>query len=322
MHPFADDAKGPKGSCPKADRRLSIGYSLTISAPGSCLVTDTQSATAQLTAQVTHLTTEGLSLYALLKDTDTGYWTSQTDFKGWTTWDIIAHLHFSDHMALTSLTNEQDFKALLRAISSSSGLTSYTQQWLSPQSSTPLSGPELLSRWFNTFEQLCAALGQADPEQRFQWVGPSMKARMFATARQMETWAHAWAIYDLMQQPRTHSDSLEPIVNIGVRTYAWSFRNRGLEVPSPAPYIRLLAPSGATWTFNESKDLNSNTESITGSAVEFCQVVTQVRNIADTTLVVNGSNATAWMAIAQCFAGPPEDPPAPGSRVPRAIRIV
>lgn len=285
-------------------------------------MTDTQSATTQLSAQVAHLATEGSTLYALLKDTDTGYWTSQTEFKKWTTWDIIAHLHFSDHMALTSLTNERDFNTLLRDIGHSSGLTHYTQQWLTPQNSTPLSGPELLNRWYQTFEQLCQVLAQADPEQRFQWVGPSMKARMFATARQMETWAHAWAIYDLMQQPRTHSDALEPIVNIGVRTYAWSFRNRGLEVPSPAPCIRLLAPSGTTWTFNEPTDTNSHTESIAGSAVEFCQVVTQVRNIADTKLLVNGSNAKAWMAIAQCFAGPPEDPPAPGSRVPRAIRII
>lgn len=289
-------------------------------------MTDTQAATTLLTAQVADLATEGISLYELLKDTDTGYWTSQSDFKGWTTWDIIAHLHFSDHMALTSLTNEEDFKNLLLDIRSSSGLTRYTQQWLTTQSSTPLSGPELLSRWHNTLEQLCEVLGKADPEQRFQWVGPSMKARMFATARQMETWAHAWAIYDLMQQPRTHTDSLEPIVTIGVRTYAWSFRNRGLEVPGPAPFISLLAPSGSTWTFNyPNNDPNNdpnNTETITGSAVEFCQVVTQVRNVADTKLVVKGSNATAWMAIAQCFAGAPEDPPAPGSRVPRAIHIV
>lgn len=292
-------------------------------------MTDTQPATTLLTTQVANLAAEGLSLYELLKDTDTGYWTSQTDFKGWTTWDIIAHLHFSDYMALTSLTSEQNFKLLLRDIGKSSGLNSYTQHWLTTEHSAPPSGPELLSRWHHTFEQLCQVLKDADPEQRFQWVGPSMKARMFATARQMETWAHAWAIYDLMQQPRTHTDSLEPIVTIGVRTYAWSFRNRKLEVPGPMPYVSLLAPSGATWTFNSTSDdsnqanvNNNTTDSITGSAVEFCQVVTQVRNIADTKLIVSGDNAAAWMAIAQCFAGPPEDPPAPGSRVPRAIRSI
>ena len=58
---------------------------------------------------------------------------------------------------------------------------------------------------------------------------------------------------------------------------------------------------------------------IEGSATEFCQVVTQVRNIADTRLKVAGEAATRWMAIAQCFAGPPETPPAPGSRFRESV---
>jgi hypothetical protein len=64
------------------------------------------------------------------------------------------------------------------------------------------------------------------------------------------------------------------------------------------------------WQWHAPQDDNR----ITGSAVEFCQVVTQVRNIADTRLQVMGAPATAWMAIAQCFAGPPEKPPEPGAR--------
>jgi len=39
-----------------------------------------------------------------------------------------------------------------------------------------------------------------------------------------------------------------------------------------------------------------------------------VRNVADTTLRVEGETARQWMSIAQCFAGPPETPPAPGAR--------
>jgi hypothetical protein len=53
---------------------------------------------------------------------------------------------------------------------------------------------------------------------------------------------------------------------------------------------------------------------VRGSAVEFAQVVTQVRNVADTDLEVIGSNAARWMENAQCFAGPPETPPAKGAR--------
>jgi hypothetical protein len=33
-----------------------------------------------------------------------------------------------------------------------------------------------------------------------------------------------------------------------------------------------------------------------------------------------GEPARRWMAFAQCFAGPPENPPAPGARVPKGAR--
>ena len=53
---------------------------------------------------------------------------------------------------------------------------------------------------------------------------------------------------------------------------------------------------------------------IEGNAEDFCQVVTQVRNIADVNLKLTGKIANEWMSIAQCFAGPPEQPPKPGLR--------
>jgi uncharacterized protein (TIGR03084 family) len=83
-----------------------------------------------------------------------------------------------------------------------------------------------------------------------------------------------------------------------------------MELPPVAPLVRLTAPSGAIWTWGEASAANS----VTGSATEFCQVVTQVRNVADTKLVVRGHVATQWMGMAQCFAGAAEPPPAPGSR--------
>jgi uncharacterized protein (TIGR03084 family) len=81
------------------------------------------------------------------------------------------------------------------------------------------------------------------------------------------------------------------------------------------PHVRLRAPSGEIWTFGEISD----DERIEGDAADFCQVVTQVRNIGDTQLRVTGSVATDWMSKAQCFAGAPETPPAPGTRFTRQV---
>jgi uncharacterized protein (TIGR03084 family) len=78
--------------------------------------------------------------------------------------------------------------------------------------------------------------------------------------------------------------------------------------------VRLVAPSGEIWEWNDP----SEEESVRGDAVDFCQVVTQTRNIADTPLEVTGSLATRWMSIAQCFAGGAVDPPKPGVRGPQS----
>jgi uncharacterized protein (TIGR03084 family) len=151
-------------------------------------------------------------------------------------------------------------------------------------------------------------------DTRLKWAGPDMSIRMFTTARQMETWAHGQAIYDLMRVTRAASDRLRNIAEIGVRTYGWTFANRKQPAPGPAPYVRLTGPSGAWWEWNDPTTANI----VEGDALAFCQVVTQTRNIADTDLRVTGEPARAWMSVAQCFAGPPEDPPPPGARLTAA----
>ena len=133
---------------------------------------------------------------------------------------------------------------------------------------------------------------------------------MFTTARLMETWAHGQEIYDLMRAQRTASDRIRNIAVLGVKTFGWTFVNRRVEVPSPPPYVRLVAPSGAIWEWNEP----SGEEFVRGDAIDFCHVVTQGRNVADTQLKVGGDVARRWMSIAQCFAGGPAEPPKPGER--------
>ncbi len=261
--------------------------------------------TLSLQAVVSDLLDEGDELYSLLRDIDTSIWTQHTTFKNWSVWDVVAHLHLSDHMALSSISSAEKFHRLLAQLRAGN----FTAQWLSTNGHS-LTGPQLLERWHETFIELCAALNKADPAQRFVWVGPGMKARMLATARQMETWAHGWEVYDLIGKQRIHSARLKNIATIGVKTFGWTFSNRKLPVPDIVPYVSLTAPGGEQWQWNDANSAHR----IEGDAVAFCQVVTQVRNIADTSLRVEGDNATAWMQIAQCFAGPPQEPPAAGIR--------
>ena len=248
-------------------------------------------------------------LLAGLKDDD---WRRATLFKGWTIDDIVQHLHMGDLMGLASATDAAVFAALLADVQAkrATGLSRLEE---TRQRLAGLAGAALRERWRTTLRKLCDALAAKPADARLKWSGPDMGVRMFTTARQMEVWSHAQAIYDLKGVERpAPSPRLRNIAEIGVRTFGWAHRNRGLAVPPTVPRVRLDAPNGETWEWNA----DCVTDCVSGDAVAFCQAVTQTRNVADTSLAVEGDVAKHWMSIAQCFAGPPETPPAKGARHP------
>ena len=260
-------------------------------------------------AQAADFRSEADELHRLLVTLSEADWDRATLFKQWTINDIVQHLHDGDLMAAASVAGPEAF-AKFRAERQALVDSGMTRVQAARHRLGDLTGSRLLQRWHAQMVDLCNQLSAMAPETRLKWAGPDMGVRMFTTARQMETWAHGQAIYDVMGVTRAATDRLRNIAEIGVRTYGWTFANRQRAVPGPAPYVRLTAPSGAIWTWNDPTPENA----IEGDALAFCQVVTQTRNIADTGLSVIGEPARIWMSLAQCFAGPPEDPPAPGTR--------
>ncbi len=260
--------------------------------------------------QVRDLREEGDELYEMLKTLDENVWAQSTPFKSWTVQDVVEHLHFSDLLAVRSLRSDEEFMKAAEAMGRAVMEEGLDLKGCAQREIGRVEPNELLQRWRDCFLEMCELMDAADPKARLKWFGPDMGVRMFTTARQMETWAHGQDIYDLLGRPRVYTDRLKNIAVIGIKTFGWTFVNRGLEVPPEIPYVRLTAPSGETWEWNEPNQGNR----VEGLAGEFCHVVTQGRNIADTRLEVVGETATKWMAIAQCFAGGPEDPPPPGQR--------
>lgn len=252
---------------------------------------------------------ESLALHELLEPVAEAKYSVPTQFKGWTIDHVLQHLHFFNLAAMYSLQDPARFAAMYEELDrkrrEGTGLVAATEQLLDG-----VRGRALRQLWREGFEQTAAAFAGADPRQRVKWVGPDMSARSSISARLMETWAHGQEVYDLLGVVRRNADRIRSIAIMGINTYEWTFRNRGEEIPSPRPHVVLTAPSGAVWEWNDP----SPEHRIEGSAEEFCQVVTQVRNIADTQLVVKGEPATKWMAVAQCFAGPAQQPPAAGAR--------
>jgi len=257
---------------------------------------------------------ESKALYALVEGQPDEALTQPTQFKGWSSNDVIGHLHMWNWAADLSLRDGDAFMAFFAEVASAmegKGLRDFERNWLDG-----LAGRDLLETWRAFYIEAADRFAAADPKLRVKWAGPDMSVRSSITARLMETWAHGQAVYDMMGVMREDKDRIKNIAILGMNTFSWTFINRKLGVPEPVPYVRLTAPSGAIWEWNDAGCDNR----VEGQATEFCQVVTQTRNIADTRLQISGDIARQWMAIAQCFAGPPQTPPMPGVRKPISMR--
>jgi len=128
-----------------------------------------------------------------------------------------------------------------------------------------------------------------------------MSAASSLTARIMETWAHGQDIADALGVTRVPSARLRHVAHIGVGARAFSYMANGLEVREEPVRVELTAPGGTLWTWGPDGVPNR----VTGTAHDFCLLVTQRRHRDDTALHVTGPLADQWLSIAQAFAGPP-----------------
>jgi len=252
---------------------------------------------------------ESDALYQLLKPLTDTQFEQKTQFKDWTINDVLGHLHMGNWAADLSLNNVLAFDKFMAELNeeftSGGHLRTFELKWLEG-----LKNSELLETWRSYYLEMTDRFKVADPKARVKWVGPDMSVRSSITSRLMETWAHGQEVYDNLGVVRENKDRIKSIVQLGINTFSWTYKNRGIKVPEQKPHVVLKAPSKETWSWNDPSDTNK----IEGTAEDFCQVVTQVRNIEDTTLTMTGDTATQWMSIAQCFAGPAENPPEKGTR--------
>ena len=259
--------------------------------------------------QTTDFLADCKNLWDLLNDCEPNILELQTQFKNWSINDIIGHLYLFNVLACETLKGPNAFNRIFRPfverLQKTQSFIKAQEPWIDN-----LEGTNLLEAWWLSCHDLAVKYSKVDPKTRVTWAGPEMSARSAITARQMETWAHGHEIFDRIGKKRIDGDHVQNIVHLGVSTFGWTFRNRGLAEPKKTPHLILNLPSGQIIKYNEVSD----TELIEGRAVEFCQVVTQTRNIQDTGLKINGPISHQWMEIAQCFAGTPQDPPEAGTR--------
>ena len=258
---------------------------------------------ADLGELVGDLAAETVAVRSLIAGLDEAGWRKPTPAVGWTIGDQISHLAYFDDAAVISATDADRFAAELMS-DVEKGLTAddVVERFRN------LSGPELL-RWFDQSRQRLGDVFRGlDPSARVPWFGPPMSVASSVTARIMETWAHGQDIADALGAERDPSPRLRHIAHIGVRALPFSYLANGREVPTEPIRVELTWESGELWTWGPADAANR----VTGPALDFCLLVTQRRNRADTAVEATGEVADSWLDLAQAFAGPPGPGRQPG----------
>jgi uncharacterized protein (TIGR03084 family) len=254
---------------------------------------------AAYAAELDDLVAELEDLDSLVAGLDDEGWATPTPAEGWDVRDSIAHLAYAEDLATTAATDADAFHSRLEELMASLVVDPAGLDSMLVGEGRSRSGPEVLAWWRTARGHTIEALRGHEPRTRLPWIAGPMSARSFVTARMMETWAHGQDVADGLGIERRLTARLRYIADLGVRTRPHSYRGRGLEMPEADVRVELEAPDGTTWEWGE-----STTDTVRGPALDFCLVVTQRRNPADTKLEIEGPLAREWIGIAQAFAGP------------------
>jgi uncharacterized protein (TIGR03084 family) len=245
-----------------------------------------------LSSVIDDLAAEQAVVLSAISDLDADAWDRPSAAAGWTLRDCVAHLAETDESATDAVLgvdrprNAGERQGVLTA----GQLAARRQE------------PREVAAWYeDAARRLIEALRQLAPDARPAWVGRSMGARSFISARIMEHWSHGLDILGAAGVEPVDTDRLRHVAHLGYITRDFAFRNRGLAPPEKPFYLEVTAPSGETWTWGPPEAQ----ERIRGSAADFCRVVTQRIHPADTELEAMGEHALQFLMIAQAFAGPP-----------------
>lgn len=262
---------------------------------------------ADLDQILADLQAEHDALDGLVTDLDDSAWAKPTPAEGWNIRDQIGHLAFFDEQAALALRDQEAFAAALAEIVKDVG--AYMDR--SVRKGREIGNEAVLEWWRSARTEMLDSSRDVDPKARIPWYGPPMSPASFFSARMMETWAHAQDVADTLEIHRETAPRIKHIAHLCVLSRRHSYAVNGMDEPTVDVFVVLGGPDDATWSWGD----QHAADRISGTAEEFCLVVTQRRHSDDTDLVIEGDEARKWMSVAQAFAGPPGSGREPGQFV-------
>ena len=240
---------------------------------------------------VAELAAEHAATDAVLAGLSDEQWLLPTPAEGWDIRDQVSHLADTNDICVDTVTggprplNEEALKY--------SSPEAFTQSGVDKgRAMTPLA---VLDWWRTSAARNREVLLEKDARDRVPW-GLGMSAKMMATARMMETWAHAGDIRGGLGLEPSATPRLRSVAFLTLRAVPYALSYAKVEQPS-GTLRAALTYDGETWDFGADDADNV----ITGDALEFCRLGIRRITRADTSLKAEGPLADAALDNLRAF---------------------
>lgn len=252
---------------------------------------------AVLAEVLADLAAEGDDLDQLIGGLEPSRWRLPTPAPGWTIAHQVGHLEATDRMTALAVTDPAGFAA--RRDAAIGDFDAATDAMASQYAAQPPA--ELLAGWRTSRAGVISALGSVPDGERVTWMVAPLSPAALASTRMMELIGHGLDVRDAVGATWAPTDRIAHLAWLGVRTRDFAYANNGLAPPEEEFRVELTAPSGKLWTWGPADAV----QRVTGSAADFCLLVTRRRHRADLRLEAQGADADRWLDIAQAYVGPP-----------------
>lgn len=239
------------------------------------------------------LVAEQQQLDQFLQRVNVRNWSTKTPAKGWDIRDTVSHLAHIEEYAGNALT---EGGSRLGEIHEHATFDAFTA--VGVKQGRAMRPQDVIEWWRLGRAKVVDALSRSKPKDRVPWLHGDMSAKMFATARLAETWAHGLDIHAAVgDEEFEDTERLRHIIVLAQKMLPWAFQQAGLD------YTTEVRVEGIGQMYAKYASGSEDTDQlIRGPAGEICRIAVQRLDPSNAeNVIVKGDVAEAALKVIRTY---------------------
>ncbi len=244
-------------------------------------------------AILTDLVAEQQSFDQYLQKIPPRDWKKPTAAKGWSIQNLVAHLAHLEDIATSAVDEGTDPNA---EVARAGSFEKLVKEGLKKGDS--MRPQDVIEWWRLSRAATMDALWLRESEDRVMWFGGELSAKLMATFRIMETWAHGLDVYDKHGVEVEPTPRLKHVSFLGWKLLPVAFARAGEEFEPIR--VEVMGPNYSKWSFGP-----EGAPKIKGPALEWCRYIVQRSPLKSCPgLVADGDVAEKALKLATAYITP------------------